>query len=86
MKTNTIELKFSWLFEDSPLIKIKKWLVSEGDRVEIDQDIAVVMIQDQEFIFPSPADGFIQSILVKPGEIIDTEQILAVIRQSDFKQ
>lgn len=79
MKLRSIELKFPWLSEENPVIRIKKWLVTVGDTVEIDQDLAVMLVDNEEFLLPSPTDGYIKSIIAEPGEIIETDQALAEI-------
>ncbi|HBF38077.1 MAG TPA: hypothetical protein DDW50_12225 [Firmicutes bacterium] len=75
-----ISIKCQWLNTEETPAKVIRWLVAEGDHVEIDQDILVILLTEGEFVVPSPVDGMIQTIIAEPGEIIDPDQELAVIR------
>ncbi len=74
-----INLNCPWLIAEEKPAKLIRWLVAEHDHIEIDQDIMVVLLGDGEFVVPSPVDGTLQTIMVEPGDIIDPDQVLAVI-------
>ncbi len=74
-----LNLNCPWLISEEKPVQFVRWLVSENDPIEIDQDILVVLLDDGEFIVPSPVDGILQSIMVEPGDIIAPDQVLAVI-------
>jgi pyruvate/2-oxoglutarate dehydrogenase complex dihydrolipoamide acyltransferase (E2) component len=74
-----IDLKCPWLAAEEITASVVKWLVRERDRVEIDQDIMVMLLDDSEFLLPSPVDGIIKAVLAEPGEAIEPDQVLAII-------
>jgi len=47
-----------------------KWLVSEGDSIQMDQAIAEVMTDKASMEVPAPLDGVVESFLVKEGSSI----------------
>jgi pyruvate/2-oxoglutarate dehydrogenase complex dihydrolipoamide acyltransferase (E2) component len=73
-----VDLKCQWLALEETTAKVLRWLVMEGDRVEIDQDIMAMFLNGAEFVLPSPVDGMIKSILAEPGDLIEPDQVLAV--------
>ena len=74
-----VNFKCPWLITEEAPVEILRWLVGEKDHVEIDQDMLILLLGEGEFIVPSPVDGTIQSILAEPGDMIDPDQVLAVI-------
>jgi biotin carboxyl carrier protein len=74
-----INLNCPWLITEEKPVKFIRWLVSEEDHIEMDQDIMVILLNDEEYVVPSPVDGTIQTIMAEPGDIIDPDQALAVI-------
>jgi len=58
---------------------ITSWLVSEGDKIEADQDILEVATDKVDTEVPSPVTGVIQKILHHPGETIAVGKPLAII-------
>jgi pyruvate/2-oxoglutarate dehydrogenase complex dihydrolipoamide acyltransferase (E2) component len=77
--SKTVILKCPWLAADGSSAKVLHWLVTEGQTVEIDQDIMVMQLNQEEFLLPASEDGVIQSLLVEPGEWIEPDQELAII-------
>jgi pyruvate/2-oxoglutarate dehydrogenase complex dihydrolipoamide acyltransferase (E2) component len=73
-----VDLKCPWLAAEETTAKVLRWLVVEGDQVEIDQDIMVMFLDSAEFVLPSPIDGRIKNILAEPGDLIEPDQVLAV--------
>ncbi len=62
---------------------ISAWLVSEGDSIQIDQDILEVSTDKVDTEVPSPADGILTKILHQPGEVVAVGKPLALIQVSD---
>jgi 2-oxoglutarate dehydrogenase E2 component (dihydrolipoamide succinyltransferase) len=58
---------------------VARWLVQEGERVEIDQPLVEVTTDKVDAEIPSPAAGVIEKILVAEGEIVPVGGQLAVI-------
>ena len=75
-----ISVKCQWLNTEETPAKVIRWLVAEGDPVEMDQDILVILLNEGEFVVPSPVDGTVQTIMAEPGEIIDPDQELVIIQ------
>jgi dihydrolipoamide dehydrogenase len=80
MKPKTIEIKMPWLAPlEEPDIRVLEWLMAPGATMEIDQDLLKLSVDDAEFILPAPVDGVLNTILVEPGEVVATDQVLAVV-------
>jgi 2-oxoglutarate dehydrogenase E2 component (dihydrolipoamide succinyltransferase) len=58
---------------------VSRWLVKEGDRVELDQPIVEVTTDKVDAEIPSPAAGVIERILVPEGETVAVGAALAEI-------
>ena len=58
---------------------ISRWLVKEGDRVEVDQPLVEVTTDKVDAEIPSPAAGVIERILVPEGETVAVGAPLAQI-------
>ena len=61
---------------------ISRWLVKEGDRVELDQPIVEVTTDKVDAEIPAPAAGVIEKILAREGETVAVGQRLATIDPS----
>jgi biotin carboxyl carrier protein len=59
--------------------KIVAIKVKVGDKVEEDDEVAVIEAMKMEMPVPSPADGVIKEILVKVGDKCAAEQALMII-------
>ena len=59
---------------------VARWLVAEGDAVELDQPIVEVTTDKVDAEVPAPAGGVIEKILVAEGETVAVGAQLAVIR------
>ncbi len=59
--------------------EVVAWLVPVGTIVEMDQDLLELTWDGEPFILPSPPDGQLCVIMVEPGEVIATDQVLARI-------
>jgi len=58
---------------------VARWLVQEGDRVEVDQPIVEVTTDKVDAEIPSPAGGIVEKILAAEGETVPVGAQLAVI-------
>ena len=58
---------------------VARWLVKEGDRVEIDQPLVEITTDKVDAEIPSPATGVVQQIMVAEGETVDIGTELARI-------
>ncbi len=58
---------------------IARWLVSEGEMVEVDQPIVEVTTDKVDAEIPAPTAGLIEQILVAEGDVIEVGAILARI-------
>ncbi len=59
--------------------KIVAVKVNVGDKVEEDDEVAVIEAMKMEMPVPSPADGVVKEIRVKVGDKCAAEQVLMVI-------
>jgi len=59
--------------------KIVAIKVNVGDKVEEDDEVAVIEAMKMEMPVPSPADGVVKEIRVKVGDKCAAEQVLMVI-------
>src|SRR5262245_3477049 len=58
---------------------VSRWLVKEGDRVEIDQPLVEVTTDKVDAEIPAPAAGVVEKILAREGETVSVGQRLALI-------
>ncbi|OPY07733.1 MAG: Glutaconyl-CoA decarboxylase subunit gamma [Syntrophus sp. PtaB.Bin001] len=59
--------------------KIVAIKVKVGEKVEEDDEVAVIEAMKMEMPVPSPADGVVKEILVKVGDKCAAEQTLMII-------
>lgn len=59
--------------------KVVSVLVKEGDRVEVNQTVLVIEAMKMNVDVVAPASGTIKDIKVKPGDVVDTGMVLALI-------
>jgi len=59
--------------------KIVAIKVNVGDKVEEDDEVAVMEAMKMEMPVPAPADGVVKEILVKVGDKCAAEQTLMII-------
>ena len=50
--------------------------VTEGDRVFRGQELVILESMKMESAVPSPGDGLIESVLVKPGDAVESGMVL----------
>src|SRR5215468_2275807 len=58
---------------------VSRWLVKEGDHVEVDQPLVEVTTDKVDAEIPAPAAGVIEKILAREGETVSVGQRLALI-------
>jgi 2-oxoglutarate dehydrogenase E2 component (dihydrolipoamide succinyltransferase) len=58
---------------------VARWLVSEGEMVEVDQPIVEVTTDKVDAEIPAPSAGVIEQILVSEGDVIEVGTVLARI-------
>jgi biotin carboxyl carrier protein len=51
-------------------------VVAPGDRVFRGQGLLAVESMKMESLVPSPADGVVEAVLVKPGQPVETGEVL----------
>jgi pyruvate dehydrogenase E2 component (dihydrolipoamide acetyltransferase) len=79
MTRGIMEVKIPWFGPESEPMELVSWLISPGDAVEIDQDIAMVQIGDETLPFPSPIDGKVCTLEVEPGDHLESGMVLATV-------
>ena len=77
------EIKLPELGEGVTEGELVKWLVSEGDSIQMDQPVAEVMTDKAAMEVPSPFDGVVESFLAKEGDTIQVGQSFLKVRSSD---
>lgn len=79
LKPRIVELKVPLLSGEEQLMTIRRWLVTVGTQVEIDQDLVELDIDGEPFLLPSPLDGKLIAIEAENGERVEPGQILALV-------
>src|SRR5262245_60724768 len=64
---------------------ITKWLKRKGDRVERDEPLFEISTDKIDTEIPSPAAGVVQDILVKEGQTVQINTVVAVIGDGSAK-
>jgi len=60
---------------------VARWLVKEGDRVELDQPIVEVTTDKVDAEIPAPAAGVIEAIVAAEGDVVPVGGVLARIAE-----
>jgi 2-oxoglutarate dehydrogenase E2 component (dihydrolipoamide succinyltransferase) len=58
---------------------VSRWLVAEGDRVQLDQPLVEVTTDKVDAEIPSPATGVVEKILVAEGDTLAVGEALAML-------
>ncbi len=58
---------------------VSRWLVAEGEMVEVDQPIVEVTTDKVDAEIPAPSAGVIEQILVAEGDVVEVGAVLARI-------
>lgn len=64
---------------------ITKWLKKKGDRVERDEPLFEISTDKVDSEIPAPASGVVQDILVKEGQTVQINTVVAVIGDGSAK-
>src|SRR5262245_36419119 len=64
---------------------ITKWLKKTGDRVERDEPLFEISTDKIDTEIPSPASGVVQDILIKEGQTVQINTVVAVIGDGTTK-
>jgi pyruvate dehydrogenase E2 component (dihydrolipoamide acetyltransferase) len=64
---------------------ITKWLKKKGERIERDEPLFEISTDKIDSEIPSPASGIVQDILVKEGETVQINTVVAVIGDGSGK-
>ena len=62
---------------------VSKWLVKEGDRVEIDQPLVEITTDKVDAEIPAPGSGVVEEILAQEGDVVAVGQPLVVLMEID---
>jgi len=77
----TVEIKVPSPGESITQVQIAKWLVSEGEQVEKDQEIVEIDSDKASFPLASPDDGII-SLKAAEGDTVEVGAVIAVVETS----
>ena len=64
---------------------ITKWLKKKGERVERDEPLFEISTDKIDSEIPAPASGVVQDILVKEGQTVQINTVVAVIGDAGAK-
>src|SRR6516164_11615911 len=64
---------------------ITKWLKKAGERVERDEPLFEISTDKVDSEIPAPASGVVKEILVKEGQTVQINTVVAVIGDGDMK-
>src|SRR5687768_5832310 len=78
----TFEFKLPDIGEGVVEGEIVKWLVKEGDPVDVDQPMVEVMTDKATVVIPSPKRGVIKQTRGKEGDLIQVHAVLVVIDEA----
>lgn len=67
------------LGETSDELHVIKWLVAEGDTVELGQPLLLVETDKAELEVESAAEGTVLKILVEEGQDVDASSVIAYV-------
>lgn len=75
----SIEIELPSLGESVFEGTVSRWLVSEGDWVEVDQPIVEVTTDKVDAEIPAPQAGMIEALVVAEGDVVEVGAVLARI-------
>jgi len=76
MKIEVVVPEFA---EGAEFIKLRQWLVAEGDAVQKGDEIAETTTDKIAVYIEAPADGTVASFLAEEGDTVDVGQVIAII-------
>lgn len=62
--------------------EILKWLVAEGDTVEVEQNLCEVMTDKVTVELPSPVAGTVHKLMAKEGDVVAVHSVIMLIDES----
>jgi len=77
----TIELKVPSSGESISEVQILKWLKTEGDNVQEDEDVVELETDKASMDLAAPANCTLQKILKKEGEIVSVGEVIALFEE-----
>ena len=77
----SIEIKVPSLPESVTDATVAKWYKAAGDGVERDENLLDLETDKVMLEVPAPASGVIEEILVKEGDIVTADQVLALVKE-----
>ncbi|MEW4453447.1 2-oxoglutarate dehydrogenase complex dihydrolipoyllysine-residue succinyltransferase [Bremerella sp. JC817] len=81
----TIELKVPESGESIQEVQILKWLKSEGDDVQEDEDVVELETDKASMDLAAPANCTLQKILKQEGEIVSVGEVIALFEEGGGK-
>jgi len=78
----SVELKVPEVGESVTEVYIGEWRKSEGDRVELDEELVELESEKATFDAPAPAAGVLSKILKKSGDTAEVGEVIAYIDES----
>lgn len=81
----TIELKVPESGESIQEVQILKWLKSEGDNVQEDEDVVELETDKASMDLAAPANCTLQKILKQEGEIVSVGEVIALFEEGGGK-
>src|SRR5688572_6290995 len=79
----SIELKVPQVGESITEVEIGQWLKSEGERVEKDDNVAVIETEKVTFELPAPVSGTLAKILKRSGESATVGEVIGYMEPGD---
>jgi len=83
---STIEVLLPAMGEGIVDATITRWLVSEGQPVDIDQSLVEIATDKVDSEIPSPVTGIVKQLLFKEGEVPRVGQVILTIEVPDSKR
>lgn len=65
---------------------ITRWLVSEGQKIEVDQSLVEVATDKVDSEIPSPVKGVVSKILFKEGDVPRVGQTIAIVETGEINK
>ena len=73
------EVKLPFLAEGVDEATVSYWHLSEGDAVEVDDDLLEMTTSKAAFNVPSPVAGTLVEIVVNEGDVVKVGDVLCII-------
>ena len=75
------EVIFKSPIKDVVEAAISRWYAEEGDKVEKGQDLVEINCDGASYILPAVASGILSEVYFEAGEVIDVEEVIAIIEE-----